>query len=109
VLAAEAKGASIIEKNKPLEYQVDADGEICLAFTNMDEAYDFALKLGDLKIESITINYVAGKHLYSAAGTVGYMGKGSKPSYEINRIVRETYNGTIPKNAFGYILIKTKK
>ena len=109
VLAAEAKGASIIEKNKPLEYQVDADGEICLAFTNMDEAYDFAIKLGDLKIESITINYVAGKHIYSAAGTVGYMGKGSKPSYEINRIVREAYNGTIPKNAFGYILIKTKK
>lgn len=109
ILASEAQGGKPLNKTGAQNLQVDADGEICLYFTNMDEAYNLALDLSKLNGATVTINYVSGKHKYSAGGFAGYMGKNSVPSYEINGIKRETYNGTIPKNSFGYILIKTKK
>ena len=109
ILASEAQGAQKLVKNEAPKMQVDDDGEICIYFVNMDEAFNYAVDLGKLKATSVTINYVSGKHLYSGSGMTGYMGKGTKPSYEVNGIKREKFTGTIPKNAFGYILIKTSK
>lgn len=109
VLASEAQDAQSIIKGSAPKLQLDDDGEMCLYFTNMDEAYQLELNLDKLNGATATINYVTGDYLYSASGTTGYMGKTSEPSYEVNKINREKYTGTIPKNAFGYILISSKK
>jgi len=109
ILASEAKnGEKLIKDEKPV-LNVDDDGEICLYFTNLAAAYAMNIDFGKLNVTAVTINYVSGEHLYSASGTAGYMGKGSDQTYEVNKINREKYTGTIPKNSFGYILVQTKK
>ena len=42
----------------------------------MNEAFSANIDKNNLNVESATIHYLSGKHLYSAAGTTGYMGKG---------------------------------
>ncbi len=108
MLASEAGTGPRLIKGEKVSVQKDADGKTAIWFTNLDAAYKAEIDYGKDKTAVITINYVSGSHLYSAAGTAGYMGKKSTPSYEVNGIQRETFSGTIPQNAYGYILVTYK-
>ncbi len=109
ILAAEVDNPIKITKEASIKLKADDDGEVCYYFTNLDEAYNMKIETGNYKIASITIHYLSGKYIYSSAGIAGYMGKGTKPSYEVNGIKVEEYKGTIPKNSFGYISVKLAK
>ncbi len=109
MLASEVEDGIKLQKNTKHNLQADADGEVCYYFTNLDEAYQAQIDYGSNKIASATIHYVTGKYGYSSAGTTGYMTKGTQPNYEVKGIKTEDFKGTVPKNSFGYIVIKTSE
>ncbi len=106
ILASETKNGIKLNQDTKNTLKKDNDNEVYYYFTNMDEAYNTSINMGNYKIESTTINYISGCYIYSSSGATGYMGKGAKPSYEVNEIKREAFDGNIPKYSFGYILIK---
>ncbi len=108
ILASEIKNGTAINKNGKYSVPLGGSKEMYYYFTNMDDVYKANIDVQSSSLISATIHYVSGKHLYSAAGTTGYMGKGSKPTYEITGIKTESFTGNIPGCAFGYIVYKLK-
>ena len=108
ILASETDNGISLTKETKYTLKADNDKKVYYYFTNMNEAFSANIDKNNLNVESATIHYLSGKHLYSAAGTTGYMGKGSKPTYEIKGIKTENFSGTIPANSFGYVVYVLK-
>ncbi|HMX04957.1 MAG TPA: hypothetical protein PK511_11945 [Chitinophagales bacterium] len=109
MLAGEAGDAQKISPTEKNVISAPVNGVVRMYFTNTEcNPFTPNIDLGKYKGADITINYVAGKHLYSGSGTTGYMGKGSVPSYEVKGITREKFSGSIPAYSFGYLEIRVK-
>lgn len=107
-LAAEAGNAKELQWDKSYKLQ-STSGNTTYYFTNMKDAYKPSIDYGNTEASSATIHYVSGKYIYSSAGWAGYMGKGTKPGYEVKGIKVEKFSGTIPANSFGYVVFGNSK
>ncbi|MBC8045613.1 MAG: hypothetical protein H7Y00_02335 [Fimbriimonadaceae bacterium] len=106
-LAGEAGNAIELKKDKTYIVSFSDEENVCYYFYNFGETYKTNIQYAENNTIA-TIHYVSGKYIYSSSGTAGYMGKGTKASYEVNGIIAEKFSSTIPKNSFGYIEFQKK-
>lgn len=108
ILASEVQNGVSVTKCMDMKVVPNGNGTAYLYFENMGAVGPLTLDYGKYKVESASMHFVSGKYLYSSSGTTGFMGKGTKPNYEVQGIQVQDFKGELPANSFGYILIRLK-
>ena len=89
-------------------YSFSTPGTYTLWFVNQDDAKPVILKTAaGMVIENYKIEYMAGSKIYSSAGVIPTMQRGSLKSYEISGTTTST-EYTIPKLSLGFITFELK-
>lgn len=87
---------------------IESDSTYIFWFVNNSDSYIPYLNFTGLaEIESVKVEYLSGNYLYSSAGVIEPMAKGSEKTYEIQG-TQISYDYMIPANSLGYITLEVK-